>query len=178
MATSTFDFTTGLRGFHVYRDIWKPSLNQVINFKQERNNLYDRFAVAGMTKLPGTLAASIVGHIPRELSRFIWYAIEKGARISASVISTKAKLSPLVQGGLEIPVVVKVEWVNEINLKRLKEKVASLAYNLEDDYVDDSKDILVEILDENDCDLPSSDDDELETDTVEKNTVVVINDDD
>jgi len=48
---------------------------------------------------------------------------------------------------------------------------------LEDDYVDDSKDILVEILDENDCDL-SSDDDELETDTVEKNTVVVINDDD
>jgi len=49
---------------------------------------------------------------------------------------------------------------------------------LEDDYVDDSKDILVEILDENDCDLPSSDDDELETDTVEKNTVVVINDDD
>jgi len=65
MATSTFDFTTGLRGFHVYRDIWKPSLNQVINFKQERNNLYDRFAVAGMIKLPGTLAASIVGHIQR-----------------------------------------------------------------------------------------------------------------
>ena len=61
MATGTFNFIAGLRGFHVYRDIWKPSLNQFINFKQERNNLYDRFAVAGMTKLLGTSAASIVG---------------------------------------------------------------------------------------------------------------------
>ena len=54
MATGTFDFITGLCGFYVYRDIWKPSLNQFINFKQERNNRYDRFVVAEMTKLPGT----------------------------------------------------------------------------------------------------------------------------
>ena len=95
METGTFDFITGLRGFHVYRDIWKPSLNQFISFKQERNNCYDRFAVAGMTKLPGTLAASIVDHMPRELSRFIWYAIERGARITATLVSTQAKDSPL-----------------------------------------------------------------------------------
>ena len=57
--------------FTVYRDIWTPSLNQFINFKQERNNRYYRFAVAGMTKLPGTLAASIAGHMPRALSCFI-----------------------------------------------------------------------------------------------------------
>ena len=61
-------------------------------------------------------------------------------------------------------------------LERLKTKVASLAYSLEEDYVDESKDILGEILKENDCDLPTSDDDEVvET---EKNTeLVVINDD-
>lgn len=179
MATGTFDFTTGLRGFHVYGDIWKPSLNQVITFKRGKNR-YDRFAVAGMTKLPGTLAPSVVGHMPRQLSRFIWYAIEKGARITATVISTKAKLSPLVQGGLEIPVFVKVEWENEINLERLKTKVASLAYSLEEDYVDESKDILGEILKDNDnvCDVPTSDDDEVVECETEKNTeLVVINDD-
>ena len=121
MATGTFDFITGLRVFHVYRDIWKPSLNQFINFKQERNNRYDRFAVAGMTKLPETLAA-----LPRELSHFIWYAIERGTQITATLVSTQAKDSPLVQGGLEILVIVKVEWENEINLQRLKKKVASL----------------------------------------------------
>ena len=159
MATGTFHFITGLRGFYVYKDIWKPSLNQFINFKQERNNRYDRFAVARMTKLPVTLAASIVGHMPRELSCFIWYAIERGARITATLVSTQAKDSPLVQGGLEIPVILKVEWENEINLQRLKKKVASLSYSLEEDYVDESKDILEEILKENDCDLLTSDDD-------------------
>ena len=69
-----------------------------------------------MTKLPGTLTASIVGHMLRELSRFIWYAIERGARITATLVSTQVKDSPLVQGGLEIPIIVKVEWENEINL--------------------------------------------------------------
>ena len=110
MATGTFYFITGLRGFHVYSDMWKPSLNQFINFKQERNNCYDRFAVAGMAKLPGTLAASITGHMPRELSCFIWYAIERVARITATYTSIQAKDYPLVQGGLEIPAIVKVEW--------------------------------------------------------------------
>ena len=177
MATGTFDFITGLRGFRLYRDIWKPSLNQFINFKQERNNRYDRFAVAGKTKLPGTLAASIVGHMPRELSRFIWYAIERGARITATLVSTQAKDSPLVQGGLEIPVIIKVEWENEINLQCLKKKVASLSYSLEEDYVDESKDILEEILKENDYDLLTSDDDDVVETEENTEELVVISDD-
>ena len=177
MATGTFDFITGLRGFHVYRDIWKPSLNQFINFKQERNNRYVRFAVAGMTKLPGTLAASIVGHMPCELSSFIWYAIETGARITATFVSTQAKDSPLVQGGLEILVIVKVEWENEINLQLLKKKVASLSYSLEENYVNESKDILEEILKENDCDLLTNDDDDVVKTEENTEELVVINDD-
>ena len=176
MATGTFDFITGLRGFHVYRDIWKPSLNQFINFKQERNNCYDRFAVAGMTKLPGTLAASIAGHMPRELIRCIWYAIERGAPITATLVSTQAKDSPLVQGGLEITVIIKVEWENEINLQRVKEKVASLSYSLEEDCVDESQDILEEILKENDCDLLTSDDDDVVETEENTEELVVIND--
>ena len=69
------------------------------------------------------------------------YAIKNGARITAMVSRTKTKNSPLVQSGLEIPVSIKIEWENEINLERLKTKVLSLAYSLEDDYVDDFKDI-------------------------------------
>ena len=125
-----------------------------------------------MTK---TLAASIVGHMPRELSRFIWYVIERGARITATLVSTQAKDSPLVQGGLEIPVIVKVEWENEINLQRLKKKVESLSYSLEEDYVAESKDILEEILKENDCDLlASNDDDVVETEESTEELVVII----
>ena len=32
------------------------------------------------------------------------------------VLSTKAKSSPVVQDGLEIPVSIKVEWMNELSL--------------------------------------------------------------
>ena len=69
-----------------------------------------------MAKLPGTLALSIVGHISHELRRLIWYAIKNGTRITTMVLSAKTNNSPLVQGGLEIPVSIKVEWENEIKL--------------------------------------------------------------
>ena len=130
MSTSTFNFTTGLCGF-------QPLLNQTTTFKQERNNCYDCFAIAAMGKLSGTLASSIVGHIPRELSRLIWYTIKNGARITAMVLSAKAKNSPLRQGGLEKPISIKVNWENETNLERLKTKVSSHAYSPEDNYLDD-----------------------------------------
>ena len=65
MSTSKFNFTTGLRGFHVYEETWKPSPNQTVTFKQEKNNRYDRFAIAGTVKLRGTLAPLIAGNIPR-----------------------------------------------------------------------------------------------------------------
>ena len=44
----------------------------------------------------------VVGHMPREISRYTWFAIEGGANITAQVVSTNAKRFPLTQGGLEI----------------------------------------------------------------------------
>ena len=80
-------FFTGLRGFHVYRTTWKPYVKQRIEFKKERNNKFDNYAVAGYTKLPGHLALCVVGHIPREISRYIWYAISHEAKVTARVES-------------------------------------------------------------------------------------------
>ena len=55
-------------------NIGKPgnrhSTELAITFKQERSNRYDCFAIVAMMKLPGTLASSIVGHIPREMESF------------------------------------------------------------------------------------------------------------
>jgi hypothetical protein len=150
-------FVTGLRGYHVYRTNWKPHLKQPLTFKQERNNEHDRFA--GQTNLPGTLSPSTVGHIPLELSRYIWYALERGASINAEVKSAKYKPSPLVQGGLEIPIEVTVRWADERGLQILKEKVDSVRYPVGDkeSYIDDSKEILKSIL--NDVQLIESDSD-------------------
>ena len=100
--TLFFEFTTALGGIHVYRSEWKPHLDELITFKQEFENPHDRFAVAGKAKLPGKLCAVTVGHVPREISRHVWYPIKEGAEFSATVKSVSPKLSPLKQGGLEI----------------------------------------------------------------------------
>ena len=77
------------------------------------------------------------------------------------VISEQFRPSPLLQGGLEIPVEIKVEWENETALHILKEKVSSL--NKQEVYKDDSKEKLREILiEDHDVDEEDADDFEVE----------------
>ena len=164
----SFCFTTGLRGFHVYSTTkgWKPYLQQKITFKREHNNVHDRFAVSGLTTLRGTLAPVVVGHIPRELSRYVWYALQKGAKFTGEVIAVKAKRSPLIQGGLEIPIKVVVQWSDSRNLSLLKQRTEQVSYPIETDYTDDSKSILAEIQ-EADVENYISSDSENEDNSVE-----------
>ena len=62
---------------------------------REHRNPHDKFVVAGRVLLPGTLNPSIVGHVPREISRYIWYAMHHCAKITGKVRSDKRKQSPL-----------------------------------------------------------------------------------
>ena len=60
------------------------------------------------------------------------------AIISGKAISDKYKPSPLFQGGLEIPVKVFLNWADEKSMTILKEKVKSVNYPCDMDYVDNS----------------------------------------
>ena len=134
---------TGLRGFHVHRTNWKPYLKQQLTFKQEQDNKYDRFAVAVQTRLLGTLFPSTVGHIPIELSRYFWYALKRSAIIRGEVTSVRHKPSPLIQGGLGIPIEIAVEWTDERAMTILKDKVVEVGYPVGDEqYPDESKETL------------------------------------
>ena len=68
----------------------------------------------------------------------------------AQVKSIKYKRSPLVQGGLEIPVEVTVHWEDERALEILKRKTEDVSYTLgeTEEYQDQSKDILNSIFNE------------------------------
>ena len=76
----------------------------------------------------------------------------------------KPKRSPLIQGGLEIPMVVSAQWNNARSLAILKERTERSHILSRKLYVDDSKSILAEIkgevIDIN-CDS-DNDKDELE----------------
>ena len=77
--------------------------------------------MAGEIMLPGTLVASIVGHIPKEISRYTLYIVEHGASVDAFVLATHHRLSPLTQGGLEIPIKLVVKLTgNEVNSAELQ----------------------------------------------------------
>ena len=108
MADLRFSFLCGIRGYHEYRVRWVPALNEVLSTKREIHNRHDCYAIAVMKRLPGSLSDSVVGHLPREISRYTYYIIVHGASVSCKVIDVHHRRSPLVQGGLEIPCEVTV----------------------------------------------------------------------
>ena len=138
----------GIRGFHVYKEIWYTYVQQQISFTEEPENIYDDFAVAGYATLPssGSADPEIVGHVPRELSRYFYYAMQSGATFTARVYSARHRPLPLMQGGLEIPLVVDVEWDDTSKLDIFRACVDKMGYNVDTSYSDEATEILKEIL--------------------------------
>ena len=83
--------------------------------------MYDPNTMAGKIMLPGTLVASIVGHIRKKISRYTRYIVEHGASVDAFVLATHHRPSPLIQGGLEIPIKLVVKLTGkEVNSAKLQ----------------------------------------------------------
>ena len=71
---------------------------KVLRTRQERNNPYDRFAIAGVMNQPETRREKVVGHLPGEISRLTWFIIIHGAAVSVQVVDINHRRSPLIQG--------------------------------------------------------------------------------
>ena len=69
---------------------------------------------------------------------------ERSCHKMSQATAIKYKPSPLVQGGLEIPIVVTVKWDEKNVIDILCKKVEEVSYPLREDdrYTDESKDIL------------------------------------
>ena len=88
--------------------------------------------------LSGTLNSSIVGHIPHDISRYIWYAMY--ASWHQKVRSDKGK-PYLANGGHEIIINVEVDWKDMETLAILAKQVEQVNYPLYSDYRDNPKEI-------------------------------------
>ena len=66
-----FGIKCASRGFHVYRDIWKPKLSQLLEVFHEQGNVHDPFAMVFKVKSAAMLTKAVIGHTPKE---FIGYA--------------------------------------------------------------------------------------------------------
>ena len=56
---STFDSTSCIRGHHVYKNVWTPTLGDELECRREGDNDFDRYAVAVLRR------GVVVGHLPR-----------------------------------------------------------------------------------------------------------------
>ena len=86
-----------IQGHHVYKTIWEPRVGEQLVLEREDSNSCDRYAVSVMKY------GTIVGHVPRELSRTYWYFIRRGGTISCEVTGNRKR-----GVGLEVPCVYKL----------------------------------------------------------------------
>ena len=121
-----FQFSAAVRGFHYYRKSWLPEPEQTLNCFHEEGNTFDRFAIKVCKKDKN----EIVGHLLMEVSWVTKFLLDRGANVSAKLMSTHYGRSPLVQGGIEIPCVVTVSMpgtvINQLLMERYKQFVETL----------------------------------------------------
>ena len=144
-------FRCGLRGYHVYRTVWTPTLHESLYTIHESDNAVDRNAIAARKRLPGSIVESTIGHLPKEISRATRYIMFYGAIVTVKVIDTHHRRSPLVQGGLEIPIEVtvtmKCSLANEAALTKYKELVTKNYKEPEDGKFEDITNEVLQDLD-------------------------------
>lgn len=105
-----FVFSAAVRGFHVYRETWNPTEQEKLCCLFEENNVFDIFAI----KTLHADGRTTVGHLPREISRPTKFLLDRGAKVEAELSATHYRRSPLFQGGLEIPCLVRITMPGSI----------------------------------------------------------------
>ena len=122
-----FKFTAAVRDFYVFRKIWKPVLNELLDCFHERRNDFDYVSIKTCEKDN----KKTVGHLPREISRPTKLLIDRGARVTAEITSSHYRKSPLQQGELEVrcKVTVAVKSNKESHVTRSLQRVSRKTLN-------------------------------------------------
>ena len=114
----TFSFASAVCGYHVYRDVWKPSIREKLVAKPEFNNPTDKHAVKAIK------GDKTVGHLPPEFSRVAWYFLGRSGEISVEVIGRGQHYKQLC-GGMKVPCQLEFNCSNKGQIKRLKKLLAT-----------------------------------------------------
>ena len=68
-----FVVETVVRGCHVYKDVWKPRLGELLQCKMEFGNIHDPYAVAVVCDD----GAEVVRHVPRKISSLCYFSLKE-----------------------------------------------------------------------------------------------------
>ena len=102
MIVKLYKYPSAVR-YHYYHNYWQRVVGEELDCTHERDNSFDLFAIA-IQKTTGEK----VGHLQMENSRVTKYLMDRVARFTVILTSSKYYVSPLAQGGLEIPFEVEI----------------------------------------------------------------------
>ncbi len=97
-AVNQFVVKCSVRGHHVYKRIWTPRVGERLETFCEEDNEHDKYAVAAHRNG----CATIVGHIPREITRTCHFFLKSKGEITGEV-SGKRRRCIAACGGIEVP---------------------------------------------------------------------------
>ena len=99
----TFGKESCVRGYHIYQDQWEAAIGEELECHHERGNAADAYAVSVMRE------GTIIGHLPRKISRLCTLFIRRGGVIQCRITGRQKHSSDLPQGGLQIPCFLSFE---------------------------------------------------------------------
>ena len=100
--------------YHVYQDVWKPSIGEKPVAKREFHNPMDKQAVKVVN------GDETVGHLLHKFSKIEWYFLGCSEEIIVEVIGQRQHRKQLF-GGMEVPCQSDFNCSNIEQMKRLKE---------------------------------------------------------
>ena len=107
------EFQSVVRGHHVYKCVWTPVNGKELCDIPEDINNHDAHAIAVMKD--GQVVGQVVGHVPREISRILYFFLKQPFSRVLCMITGKRKFGV----GLEVPCIYKINEKFRI-IKRLK----------------------------------------------------------
>lgn len=99
-------------------------MDEVLDCSHESGNDFDMFCIKVCKN------GTIVGHLPREVSRPTKFILDRGAIVKAQLTGSHYRKSPLFQGGLEIPCIVTVTLPGTIRNHMVLDRYRELVTNL------------------------------------------------
>lgn len=93
-ASNTYEKASVVRGHHIYKVIWTPTVGEILQLRAEDDNEHDEHAVAVLK------AGSTVGHVPYSMSRVCWFFLNRGGHMNCQITGHRK-----FGNGLEVPCV-------------------------------------------------------------------------
>ena len=99
-------------GWHYYgENTWKqPKKDEIVFAEKESSKTaleHDLYSIAWKKKSKSKITADVVGHVPKEISRAVFFFISRSAKVVGRVLEEKCYPSPIQKGGLEILLMVQ-----------------------------------------------------------------------